>query len=68
MTDQAVVSLCSSAFTAVWERAVPHEEYRPTWQELPATLDVFVIQRPAGPRGPGQATERDPQGTGAHRA
>jgi hypothetical protein len=25
----AVVRLCSTAFEAVWERAVPHEEYRP---------------------------------------
>lgn len=29
-TDQSVVSLCTSAFAAVWERAIPHEEYRPT--------------------------------------
>jgi hypothetical protein len=26
--DPAVVKLCSSAFEAVWERAVPHAEYR----------------------------------------
>jgi hypothetical protein len=26
--DPAVAKLCSSAFEAVWERAVPHEEYR----------------------------------------
>jgi hypothetical protein len=26
--DPAVVRLCSSAFEAVWERAIPHEEYR----------------------------------------
>jgi hypothetical protein len=26
--DPAVVKLCSAAFAAVWERAVPHEEYR----------------------------------------
>lgn len=24
-----VVKLCSSAFDAVWERAVPHADYRP---------------------------------------
>lgn len=30
VTDQTVVSLCSNAFAAVWERAIPHEEYRPT--------------------------------------
>ncbi|MEV0220012.1 DUF6879 family protein [Streptomyces sp. NPDC050704] len=27
-TDPAVTRLCSTAFEAVWERAVPHEEYR----------------------------------------
>ncbi|WP_405889726.1 hypothetical protein OG427_06640 [Streptomyces sp. NBC_00133] len=26
--DPAVAKLCSSAFEAVWERAVPHEEYQ----------------------------------------
>ncbi|MGP3980094.1 DUF6879 family protein [Streptomyces sp. KR80] len=26
--DPAVVKLCVSAFEAVWERAIPHEEYR----------------------------------------
>lgn len=26
--DPAVVKLCASAFEAVWERAIPHEEYR----------------------------------------
>ncbi|MGV9622134.1 DUF6879 family protein [Streptomyces tendae] len=30
VTDQTVVSLCCTAFAAVWERAIPHEEYRPT--------------------------------------
>lgn len=25
--DPAVVKLCADAFTTVWERAVPHEEY-----------------------------------------
>ena len=31
ITDNAaVVKLCSSAFEAVWERAIPHGEYRPT--------------------------------------
>ncbi|GAA3834877.1 hypothetical protein GCM10023083_78870 [Streptomyces phyllanthi] len=29
-TDPAVVRLCSTAFEAVWERAVPHEEYLPS--------------------------------------
>jgi len=28
--DRAVVTLCASAFEAVWERAVPHREYRPS--------------------------------------
>jgi len=28
--DPAVVKMCASAFEAVWERAVPHAEYRPT--------------------------------------
>jgi hypothetical protein len=28
--DPAIVKLCVSAFKAVWERAIPHEEYRPT--------------------------------------
>lgn len=28
-TDPAVIKLCASAFEAVWERAVPHQEYRP---------------------------------------
>ncbi|MHA6759823.1 DUF6879 family protein [Streptacidiphilus sp. PAMC 29251] len=27
--DAAVVKLCASAFEAVWDRAVPHEDYRP---------------------------------------
>ncbi|MBZ4318989.1 DUF6879 family protein [Streptomyces huiliensis] len=26
--DPAVAQLCSSAFDAVWERAIPHEEYK----------------------------------------
>ncbi|MER7467355.1 DUF6879 family protein [Streptomyces sp. NPDC097981] len=29
VTDPVVVDLCASAFTAVWERARPHEDYRP---------------------------------------
>jgi hypothetical protein len=30
ITDEtAVLKLCASAFEAVWERAVPHEEYQP---------------------------------------
>jgi hypothetical protein len=28
-TDPAVVKLCASAFETVWERATPHEDYRP---------------------------------------
>lgn len=28
-TDPAAAKLCSAAFEAVWERAVPHAEYRP---------------------------------------
>ncbi len=28
-TEPALIKLCASAFEAVWERAVPHEEYRP---------------------------------------
>ncbi|MER0480459.1 DUF6879 family protein [Streptomyces sp. Edi2] len=28
-TEPAVVKLVSSAFEAVWERAIPHEEYKP---------------------------------------
>lgn len=27
--DPAVVTLCASAFEAVWERAIDHEQYRP---------------------------------------
>jgi hypothetical protein len=27
--DRALAGLCASAFGAVWERAIPHEEYRP---------------------------------------
>jgi hypothetical protein len=27
--EPAVVKLCASAFETVWDRAVPHEEYRP---------------------------------------
>jgi hypothetical protein len=27
--DPAVVRLCATAFEAVWERAIPHAEYRP---------------------------------------
>ncbi|MFI2262350.1 DUF6879 family protein [Streptomyces tubercidicus] len=28
-TEPSVARLCSAAFEAVWERAVPHEEYKP---------------------------------------
>lgn len=28
--DPAVVKLCTSAFEAVWERAIDHEDYRPS--------------------------------------
>ncbi|MFG1998301.1 DUF6879 family protein [Spirillospora sp. NPDC048911] len=27
--ESAVVKLCASAFEAVWERAIPHQDYRP---------------------------------------
>jgi hypothetical protein len=27
--DEAVAKLCATAFEAVWERAIPHEDYRP---------------------------------------
>ncbi|GAA2255606.1 hypothetical protein GCM10010145_24720 [Streptomyces ruber] len=30
VTDPGVVALCVSAFDAVWQRATPHEEYRPS--------------------------------------
>jgi hypothetical protein len=30
VNDPAVVKLCVSAFEAVWERAAPHAEYRPS--------------------------------------
>ncbi|MFI5915786.1 DUF6879 family protein [Dactylosporangium sp. NPDC051541] len=29
VTDPDVIKLCSQAFEAVWERAVPHEQYQP---------------------------------------
>ncbi|MFJ5229587.1 DUF6879 family protein [Kitasatospora sp. NPDC088391] len=29
LTDPALADLCGSAFEAVWDRAVPHEDYRP---------------------------------------
>jgi hypothetical protein len=29
VTDQDVIKLCGLAFEAVWDRAVPHEQYRP---------------------------------------
>lgn len=28
-TDRNLVAACSAAFEAVWQRAIPHEEYRP---------------------------------------
>jgi hypothetical protein len=28
--DPAIVRLCATAFEAVWERAIPHAEYRPS--------------------------------------
>jgi hypothetical protein len=28
--DPAAVKLCASSFEAVWDRAIPHEEYQPT--------------------------------------
>jgi hypothetical protein len=30
VTESAVAKLCTSAFEAVWDRATPHEDYRPT--------------------------------------
>jgi hypothetical protein len=27
--EPAIIKLCGSAFEAVWDRAVPHEDYRP---------------------------------------
>ena len=27
--DPAVVKLCAQAFEAVWERAIPHDQYQP---------------------------------------
>lgn len=27
--DPTVAALCAAAFTAVWERAVPYEDYKP---------------------------------------
>ncbi|WP_441246274.1 DUF6879 family protein [Kitasatospora sp. McL0602] len=29
ITDPAVSELCAAAFEAVWDRSIPHEEYRP---------------------------------------
>ncbi|MFB9388644.1 DUF6879 family protein [Streptomyces coeruleoprunus] len=29
VTDPSAVELCGSAFEAVWDRAIPHEDYRP---------------------------------------
>jgi hypothetical protein len=29
VTDPAVIAMCAAAFEAVWERAVPHADYRP---------------------------------------
>ncbi len=29
VSDTAVVRMCSAAFEAVWERSIPHAEYRP---------------------------------------
>jgi hypothetical protein len=30
ITDTAVAGLCAKAFEAVWERAIPHEDYQPS--------------------------------------
>jgi len=30
VNDPAVTKLCATAFEAVWERAIPHQDYRPT--------------------------------------
>jgi Family of unknown function (DUF6879) len=30
ITDQAVVRLCHTAFEAVWQRAIPHDQYQPS--------------------------------------
>jgi hypothetical protein len=30
VSDPAVIRLCRAAFKAVWERAIPHAEYKPT--------------------------------------
>ena len=29
VSDPAVIQMCAAAFEAVWERAIPHAEYRP---------------------------------------
>ena len=29
VSDPAVIQMCSAAFEAVWERAIPHADYRP---------------------------------------
>lgn len=30
VTDPSVIKHCASAFEAIWERAIPHQQYRPT--------------------------------------
>jgi hypothetical protein len=30
VTDPAVIAMCATTFEAVWARAVPHADYRPT--------------------------------------
>ena len=30
VTDPAVIRMCAAAFELVWDRAIPHADYRPT--------------------------------------
>lgn len=36
-SDRAVLELCKSAFETVWERAIPHEQYRPRLKDSAAS-------------------------------
>ena len=60
--DPAVAAMCSAAFEAVWERAVPHADYQPP-DRVPArspSWHLTVIQRPARPAAARRAAARHP--------
>jgi hypothetical protein len=40
----AILKLCADTFASVWERAVPHANYRPDWRIVPIPSSSSVQQ------------------------